>query len=276
MCSRGARRGRADASGRVRRRPRRAGREQSRSVVAGTSAASSRRTRSRVRFGSCRSCRRRHPASSTAEPCPTGARSWCDELRRRGRHRRHLHRLRRRRRARDGHPRQGVLDAAGLRRRDPRRARRGRPRARRRRPDGALADPALPALDDGRRERCRRRHARARGPDHDPGLRGHALRDARWLRSVVGADRGREAEPCRHRQAAADRAAFADRRHRRTDRLERSSEGGRPRRRDRGRGPGLLSEGVEGIGVNAFGRSPTRRRSAGSPTSSAALRRAPS
>ena len=37
--------------------------------------------------------------------------------------------------------------------------------------------------------------ARARGPDHDPGLRGHALRDARWLRSVVGADRGREAEP---------------------------------------------------------------------------------
>ena len=174
-------------------------------------------------------------------------------VRGRHRHRRHLHRLRRRRRRRERHPRQGVLDAARLLRRDPRRPRHRRRAARHRRGRAARRHPALPPLVDGGRERGGRRHARARGRDHHPRVRGHALRHARRLRPLVRPDRGREAEPGRHGQAAADRPALADRRDRGADGRERRREG-RGDRRARSRRPCRRSsrEGVDAIGVSTL------------------------
>ena len=174
------------------------------------------------------------------------------------------------------HARQGVLDAAGLLRRDPRRARHRRAAARHRRRDDLLASTRLflhsttvaeNAVVDGTLATA--------GIDHDARLRGHALRDARRLRPLVGAHRGREAEPDRHRQAAADRAARPDRRDPRAHRRERRREGGgagrprssRPCRRS-------STAGVEAIGVcTLWSFVEPGRRSSRSPRSCGGSRR---
>ena len=139
------------------------------------------------------------------------------------RHRRHVHGLRRRRRPWPGRARQGLLDAARLldaaswpRSRSPRtswgRARRAAAGAR-----------LFLHSHHGRGERGRRRDARDRRADHQRRVRGHAVRDARRLRPLVGAHRGREAEPDRDRQAGADRPAQPDQGH---PRARRTSAGG--------------------------------------------------
>ena len=226
--------GRPDASRCLRRRCARATRPEVRASCRTSFGRSSHRTSTRATFASWPSCPRRRPARSTASRSGTARRLAPSGVRRRHRHRRHLHRLRCRRRRRRRDARQGVLDAAGLLRRDPRR-RSARPRS--------SSAPTSERCSRARGSSCTRRTV-AENAVVDGTLAKAGIVTTRGFEDTLFATRGgygrwsglteeEKRNPDRHRQAAADRAAQPDRRDPRAHRRERRGEGGGAGRRDR-------------------------------------------